>query len=530
MQKINKNIIEESLIIRESLIKSILWPHDEKELIKTAKKLEKIKNKENIELFMSMFLPNSFTFNSFLKRDCWLLVALLKNINSKQLLELLISSIGPINYSPTRIIQLMKCYLKAKEGKISIYIKKFFFYVLYHQCNFRGLTIYNDSKSSLKIKDLLNIIRFKGIAKVHTSQNISVYDYFAHTDLLQKKSYKIKKQSWYTLFKKECENYLKNNKISKKLPNNIIDLLKNPQADLHLATPLIYKLLCVTKESQDLGIHLGVNRYNGKTELNNSYIINNMITELSLFKTINPFLLYNYSKFLRFNFLNYNLLRNSNRIIVVDLDSIFPEFLWKPENKRKLKNTHTKLMLNLLQAINNSNCTSYIILTSKNNLKKSLLKTYKYHMLEGDFMPILSLANIKKLIEADFTSLTTTNISDPLIVKKEPRTYITCVSPLQLIQDYESWPLNFIKDRYAAIVFMSKENYFDYFNFEDTHLEKHHHASFSLIHYDIVNPIKSVKLISKSRMFDLNINGYTPYLNLFLDKHSNDFNLRKILF
>lgn len=530
MQKIDKNIIEESLIIKESLIKSILWPHDEKELIKTAKKLEKIKNIENIRLFMSIFLPNSFTFNSFLKRDCWLFTALLKNINSKQLLGILISSIGHINYSPIRIIQLMKCYLKAKEGKISIYVKKFFFYVLYHQRNFRGLTIYNDSKSSLKIKDLLNIIRFKGIAKVHTSQNISVYDYFAHTNLLQKKSYKVKKPSWYTLFKKECENYLKNIKINKKLPISIIDLLKNPQADLYLATPLIYKLLCVTKESQDLGIHLGCNRYNGKTELNNSYIINNMITELSLFKTINPFLLYNYSKFLRVNFLNYNLVRNSNRIIVVDLDSVFPEFLWKPENKRKLKSVHTKLMLNLLQAINNSNCTSYIILTSKNNLKKSLPKTYKYHILEGDFISILSLANIKKLIEADFPSLTTTNIFDTLVAKEQPRTSITCVSPLQLMQDYQSCPLNFIKDHYATIVFISKENYFDYFNFEDTHLEKHYHASFSLIHYDIINPIKSVKLISKSKLCNLNINGYTPYLNLFLDRHSQDFNLKKTLF
>ena len=530
MQKINKNIIEESLIIKESLIKSILWPHDEKELIKTAKKLEKIKNIENIRLFMSIFLPNSFTFNSFLKRDCWLLVALLKNINSKQLLELLISSIGATSYSPKRVVKLMKCYLKTKEGRMSIYVKKFFFYVLYHQSNFRKYAICNDSKSSIKINDLLNITYFKGIVKTHTSQNVSVYDYFAHTGFLRKKSYKVKKQSWYTLFKKECENYLKNNKISKKLPNNIIDLLKNPQADLYLATPLIYKLLCVTKESQDLGIHLGCNRYNGKTELNNSYIINNMITELSLFKTINPFLLYNYSKFLRVNFLNYNLVRDSNRIIVVDLDSVFPEFLWKPENKRKLKSAHTKLMLNLLQAINNSNCTSYIILTSKNNLKKSLPKTYKYHILEGDFISILSLANIKKLIEADFTSLTTTNIFDTLVAKKQPRTYITCVSPLQLMQDYQSRPLNFIKDRYAAIVFISKKNYFDYFNFEDTPLEKHHHASFSLIHYDIANPIKSIKLISKSRMFDLNINGYTPYLNLFLDKHSNDFNLCKSLF
>ena len=81
MQKIDKNIIEESLIIKESLIKSILWPYDEKELIKTAKKLEKIKNNENIILFMRIFLHNSFTFNSFLKRDCWLLTALLKNIN-----------------------------------------------------------------------------------------------------------------------------------------------------------------------------------------------------------------------------------------------------------------------------------------------------------------------------------------------------------------------------------------------------------------------------------------------------------------
>ena len=255
-----------------------------------------------------------------------------------------------------------------------------------------------------------------------------------------------------------------------------------------------------------------------------------MITELSLFKTINPFLLHNYLKFLKSNFLTYSLLRDSNRIIVVDLDSIFPEFLWKSENKRKLKSIHTKLIFNLLQAMHSTNCNSYIILTSKNNLKKSLLKTYKYHMLEGDFMPILSLANIKKLIDADFTSMTTTNILDTLIAKKEPQTYITDVSPLQLIQDYESWPLYFIKDRYAAIVFISKENYFDYFNFEDTPLEKHHHASFSIIHYDITNPIKSVKLISKSKLCNLNINGYTPYLNLFLDRHSQDFNLKKSLF
>ena len=530
MQKIDKNIIEESLIIKESLIKSILWPHDEKELIKTAKKLEKIKNNENIILFMRMFLHNSFVFNSFLKRDCWLFTALLKNINSKQLLRILISSIGPINYSPTRIIQLMKCYLKTKEGKISIYVKKFFFYVLYHQCNFRGLTIYNDSKSSLKIKDLLNIIRFKGIAKVHTSQNISVYDYFAHTNLLQKKSYKVKKQSWYALFKKECENYLKNIKINKKLPISIIDLLKHPKADLYLATPLIYKLLCVTKDTQDLGIHLGVNRYNGKTELNNSYIINNMITELSLFKTINPFLLHNYLKFLKSNFLTYSLSRDSNRIIVVDLDSIFPEFLWKSENKRKLKSIHTKLIFNLLQAMHSTNCDSYIILTSKNNCEEKLVKTYKCYMLENNFLSILSLDNIRKLIEINFRYSATCNNTQTLFIKKESITAVTCVSPLQLIQDYESWPLRVIKDRYTAIVFISKENYFHYFNFEDTPLEKHHHASFSIIHYDITNPIKSVKLISKSKLCDLNINGYTPYLNLFLDRHSQDFNLKKTLF
>ena len=236
MQKINKNIIEESLIIKESLIKSILWPHDEKELIKTAKKLEKIKNIENIRLFMSIFLPNSFTFNSFLKRDCWLLVALLKNINSKQLLELLISSIRATNYSPKRVVELMKCYLKTSEGKMSIYVKKFFFYVLYHQCNFKKFATCNDSKSSIKINDLLNITYFKGIVKTHSSQNVSVYDYFAHTGFLRKKSYKVKKQSWYTLFKKECENYLKNIKINKKLPISTIDLLKHPKADFECAS------------------------------------------------------------------------------------------------------------------------------------------------------------------------------------------------------------------------------------------------------------------------------------------------------
>ena len=64
-----------------------------------------------------------------------------------------------------------------------------------------------------------------------------------------------------------------------------------------------------------------------------------------------------------------------------------------------------KLIFNLLQAMHSTNCNSYIILTSKNNLKKSLLKTYKYHMLEGDFISILSLANINILIKAKLNSI-----------------------------------------------------------------------------------------------------------------------------